>query len=172
MKISNTLPQFERFPALFITSGEYEAHFYIAFKGNLELQEILKMPPRENAKEKQAFVGKKSGMQSLSAVSHKERYLMDLDVKFAHKIHDIIHAILATYKLEEIYIFAPKFVTVRIIAGLDKAERKKIRMQFYKEYTKNNPIDLIKIFQAEIDKIQNTVMRKASKKNSEATLLK
>lgn len=158
MQISNKLPQFERFPALFVTSGDYEAHFYIASKGELERKETLKMAPRENAKEKQGFVGHKSGMKSLSAVSHRERYQQDLKMKFFHKVHAIIHGILAEYHLEEIYMFAPKHVINGIISGLDKAEQKKVRMRFYKEYTKNNPIDLIESFQKEIDKIQKDIM--------------
>lgn len=164
MQISNKFPQFERFPALFITSGEYEAHFYIAFQGKLELKEKLKMPPRENAKEKQAFVGHKGGMQSLSAVSHHGQYVQELKMKFVRNIHDIIHPILAEYQLEEIYVFAPKFVADRIIEGLDKSEQKKVRMQFYKEYTKENPIKLIEIFQKEIEKIQKEVMENPDNK--------
>lgn len=164
MQISNKYPQFESFPALFITSGEYEAHFYIAFEGKLELEKKLKMPPRENAKEKQGFVGRKGGMQSLSAVSHHGQYVQELKMNFTRNIHKIIHDILSKYHLEEIYIFAPKFVAKRIIDGLDKSEQKKVRMQFYKEYTKNNPIDLIEKFQQEIDKIQKEIMENPNKK--------
>ena len=159
MQISNKLPQFERFPALFITSGEYEAHFYIAFQGKLELKKVLKMPPREEAKEKQGFTGHKAGMQDLSSLSHKGKYIDDLKMRFARNVHAIVHDILANNDMEEIYVFAPKFVMVRILAGLDKNEQKKVRMQFYNEYTKNNPIELIKIFQKEIDKIQKEIIQ-------------
>lgn len=160
MKISNKFSQFEKFPALFITSGEYEADLYIAFHGKLELEKIIKMPPRENAKEKQAFVGKKGGMQSLSAVSHHGSYLLELKRKFAQEVYSAIKSIVETYKLEEIYIFAPKFATDRILSAFNKDLRKKVRMQFYKEYTKENPIRLIEIFQKEIDQIQNEVMQR------------
>lgn len=163
MKISNKFFQFENYPGLFITSGEYEAHFYLAFKGNLKLINKIKMPPRENAKEKQGFIGKRGTMQNLAAVSHRENYLQELKSKFSKKIHEVIHSILAEYKLEEIYIFAPKFVTKRIMNDLDKTEQKKIRMQFYKEYTKENPIKLIEIFQREIDTIQKEVMQQPIK---------
>ena len=159
MQISKKLPQFEKFPALFITSGEYEAHFYLAFQGQLELKEKLKMSPRENAGEKQGFTGHQPGMQDLSSMSHHGQYIEDLKMKFVRQVHQIIHGVLAEQKLEEIYIFAPKFVMVRILAGLDKNEQKKVRMQFYKEYTKENPIKLIEIFQKEIEEIQKEVMQ-------------
>lgn len=158
MQISNIFSQFERFPALFITSGEYEAHFYLAFQGKLELINKIKMPPRKNAKEKQAFEGQRAGDRLLSSFTNRGRFIEDLKKKFAREIHNAIHNILAANKLEEIYIFAPKYVAKRIINGLDKQEQKKIRMQFYKEYTKENPIELIKIFQKEIEEMQNEVI--------------
>lgn len=126
----------------------------------MNLVETIKMPPREDAKEKQAFVGHKGGMQSLSAVSHHGQYMQELKLRFVRKVHTIITGILAEYKLEEIYIFAPKFVADRIIAGLDKSEQKKVRMQFYKECTKSNPMNLIEEFQQEIDKIQKEIIQK------------
>ena len=159
MQISKKLPQFEKFPALFITSGEYEAHFFVALQGQLERKEVLKMSPRENAKEKQGFTGHKSDMQDLTSLSHRGQYIEDLKMKFARQVHAIIHNILAQQKTEEIYIFAPKFVLVRILAGLDKNEQKKVRMQFYKEYTKENPIKLIEIFQKEIEQMQKDVTK-------------
>lgn len=154
MKIPKTLPQFERFPALFITSGEYEAHFFVAFRGEVESTHVIKMAPRDEAKEKQAFVGHKAGMQSLSAVSHRGNYLEDLKQKFAREVHKTIHDFIAEYKLEEIYVFAPKYVIRRIMDCLDKSEQKKVRMQFYKEYIKESPLKLIELFELEIENIQ------------------
>ncbi|EKE24963.1 MAG: hypothetical protein ACD_5C00342G0001 [uncultured bacterium] len=163
MQISNKFAQFESFPALFITSGEYEAHFYIAFDGKLELKEKIKMPPRENAKEKQAFEGQRVGDKILSSFTNRGRFIEDLKKKFAREVHSKIHDILAEERLEEIYIFAPRYVTKRIINSLDKQEQKKVRMQFYKEYTKENPIKLIEIFQKEIEKIQKEIMENPKK---------
>lgn len=164
MQISNKFAQFESFPALFITSGEYEAHFYIAFEGKLELKEKIKMPPRENAKEKQAFEGQRVGDKMLSSFTNRGRFIEDLKRKFIREIHSSIHNILSEEKLEEIYIFAPKYVARRIIDGLDKQEQKKVRMQFYKEYTKENPVKLIEVFQKEIEKIQKEVMQSPDKR--------
>lgn len=165
MKIPKKLPQFEGLPALFVTSGEYEAHFFIAHNGEIEGERELKMTPREEAKEKQAFTGHKAGMQDLTSVSHHGQYMAELKSRFAHKFHDIIHEILAEYQLEEIYIFAPKFVVVRVMASLDKTEQKKVRMQFYKEYTKESPIKLIEIFNHEVEGIKKTIAQNPNEIN-------
>lgn len=156
MKIPKKLPQFEGFPALFIASGEYEALFYIAKDGNIDLIRSIKKPPREEASEKQAFVGKKSGMLDLVAVSHKGAYIEDLKMKFARNVHNLIHDIVATYKLEEIYLFAPKYASQRIIRGLSFPEKEKIRMRFFGEYTKQSPLFMIETFFEEIEKIKAT----------------
>lgn len=172
MKISKSLPQFERFPALFITSGEYEAHFYLAFKGEVNEKNVIKMAPRDEAKEKQAFTGHKAGMMDLTSVSHHGNYIEDLKMRFVRNVHGVIHDLLADYKLEEIYIFAPKYVTRRILDGLDKAEQKKVRMQFYKEYTKYSPINLIETFQKEIETIQKLATQTPGNREDLITLLK
>jgi len=51
MQIPKNLPQFQEFPALFISSGEFEAHFYSAFQGMFEELESVKMPLRTEAAE-------------------------------------------------------------------------------------------------------------------------
>lgn len=163
MKISRELPQFEGLPALFITSGEYEAIFYVAHMGEINLKESLRMSPRDEAKEKQAFTGHKAGMKDLTSVSHHGNYIEDLKMRFARSVHKIIHDLIAEYKLEEIYLFAPKYVTVRIMNGLENEDKKKIRMQFYKEYTKESPLKLVEIFDAEVAEIQKTIMQNPEK---------
>lgn len=154
MKIPRSLPQFEKFPALFLTSGEYEAHFHIALKGEFESVHIIKMAPREEAKEKQAFVGHKSGMQSLSAVSNKGSYVNELKLRFARSVQEKIKDLIDEHTLDEIYLFAPKYAAKRIMDALTDQQRKKVRMQFYKEYTKNDPLELLEAFEDEIANIQ------------------
>lgn len=118
----------------------------MAHRGTLALESEIKMPPREEAREKQAFVGRKGGMQSLSSVSHHGAYVEDLKKKFQKKVHAAIHDILAEHKSEEIYLFSPRHSAKRILDGLDKSERKKVRMVFYCEYTKVNPLEMVKVF--------------------------
>jgi hypothetical protein len=154
MKISKKLPQFEGFPVLFVVSGEYEALFYVAQDGNIDLIRSIKKSPREDAHEKQAFVGKKSGMFGPVAVSHHGAYIEDLKLKFARNVHSVIHDIIATYKLKEIYLFAPRYASQRIMKGLSVPEKEKIRMRFFGEYTKNDPAFIIEKFFEETEKVK------------------
>lgn len=104
------------------------------------------MAPREEAPEKQAFVGRKGGMSSLSAVSHHGAYIADLKRKFQKNVHRLIHDLIAEYKFREIYLFAPRYAANRITSGLDKAEQQLVRMKFYKEYTKQSPLKMLQTF--------------------------
>lgn len=168
MQIPKNLPQFEKNPALFVTSGEYDAKFYIARSGILDLKKEIKMPPREEAREKQAFIGIKGGRYGLAAVSHRGTYIEDLKKKFQKRFHATVHDILAEFKLKEIYIFAPKYVAKRLEKGLSQPEKKDIRMEFYQEDTKINPLIMIKKFwQTE----QSLVLPKTAPKNSARKIL-
>lgn len=155
MKIPQKLPQFEKYPAIFVASGEYESIFYLVNKGEIAVMNRIKMAPREEAQEKQAFVGKKRGMLDPVAVSHHGNYIRELKLKFAQKNHAAIQDSLATYHPEEICLFAPKYVQNRIIKSLSKAEQKQVRMKFEGNHTKENPLELLKLFQAELDKNQD-----------------
>lgn len=165
MKIPQKFPQFEKYPALFVASGEYEARFYITFNGDIEEMKAIKMSPREEAREKQGFIGHKGGMADLSSVSHHENYMEDLKSKFAHKTAAHINDLVVEYKLDEVYVFAPKYVTKGILSNLNKQQQKKIRMQFYKEYTKYSPLKLIESFMKELEEIQQIVSGAQAKQN-------
>lgn len=154
MRIPKNHSQFERLPALFITSGEYEAIFHVAHKGELENVGQIKMEPKKEAKEKQGFTRSGTGTGNMSTYSHRGKYVEDLKTKFSHKVHEKIKDIVSEKKLKEIYIFAPKYVTKRILKELEKSQQKLVRMQFYKEYTKDNPLKLIEIFDREVEEMQ------------------
>lgn len=151
MQISQKLPQFKNYPVLFLATGEFDARFYIALDGEITEERRIKMPPREEAREKQIFVSKTEG-KSLGAVSHRERYIEDLKKKFQKKVHQAIHDFIAEYKLREIYIFSPEHSIDNILKGLDKSEKKKVRMKFCREITKINPLEMIREFWEESQK--------------------
>jgi hypothetical protein len=151
MQIPKKLPQFSKYPALFISSGEYEACFYLALNGKLMFEKSIKMAPREEAKEKQGFVGKKGGRYGLAAVSHHGAYVEDLKKKFKASVHAMVHEIIAKQNIKEIFIFAPTYVSRRIINGLEKSEQQKVRMKFNCEITKLNPLEMVKIFWKEAE---------------------
>ncbi len=149
MQIPKNLPQFENRPALFVASGEYEAKFYLAFYGALNLKEEVKMPPREEAREKQGFITYAAKPGGTGAVGHHGAYVEDLKKKFARKVHAVTHDMLAQFKPQEIYLFTPRFVAERLIEKLDKAEQKKIKMIIGKEYTKVSPLVMLRVFEKE-----------------------
>ena len=151
MQIPKKLPQFNKYPALFISSGEYESSLYLALNGKLMLEKSIKMAPREEAKEKQGFIGMKGGRYGLAAVSHHGAYVEDLKKKFKTSVHTAVHDILAAQNIKEIFIFAPTYVSRRIMDGLDKSEQKKVMMKFNCEIIKLNPLEMVKIFWREAE---------------------
>ena len=163
MKISKKLPQFDGEAALFMSCGEYEAHFYIAHKGELNETKILKMPPRVEAKEKQGFIRQRGSRPNLASVSHGGRHVIDLRAKYSRLIRNIIHDFILEFKIREIYIFAPKYVMSRIINELPHKEKQTVRMQFYKEYIKENPIKLIEVFNNEIQAMHTMAIKNPEK---------
>jgi len=148
MKIPQDLPHFEKSPALFVNAGEYEAHFFIAVNGQITKENELKMPPREEAKEKQGFIGKRAN-QNLAAFSNRGRYRIDLKKKYSRIVNKIIQEIVQTYKLKEIYIFAPEYAARRLYKAMGNEERKLLRMMFNNEHLRANPLDLIRKFHEE-----------------------
>jgi hypothetical protein len=167
MQISKKLPQFENYPVLFIASGEFDARFYIALNGEITEERRIKLPPREEAREKQLFIHESEG-EALGAFGHKDRYVEDLKKKFQKKVHREIHSFIAEYKLKEIYIFSPDYAVNKIMEGLDKSEQRKVRMKFYQEITKINPIEMIKEFW---DESQKAIEMKPPLKEEEKKIL-
>ena len=149
MKIPKSLPQFEKKPLLFLISGEFEAEFYVAKNGRIYKSGSFVLNPREEAKEKQAFVGKKGGMQSLSAVSHHGRYIQNLKEKFLKKMSETVDDISDREKITEISIFSPTYAENRILKKLSKKAREKVAYTHKGHFVKENPIRFIEMIQPE-----------------------
>ncbi len=157
MKIPHSLPQFENTRALFVVTGEFEGKFYIAEKGELKEAEHLILNPREEAKEKQAFVGKKGGMQSLSSVSHHGAYILDLKNKFYREISKLTENIISKKKIDDLYIFIPEYAKNKIIERFPIIALEKNKGVYTGEYTKHNPLELLEMIQEKrLSDIENT----------------
>jgi hypothetical protein len=150
IKIPKNLPQFDARPALFVSCGEYEAHFYVAHRGNFEEIDLINMPPREEAREKQGFITASRG-KNLGAVSHRGAYIEDLKRKFQQKVHGVIHDLLSEHEFPSIFLYAPPYVASRVSRGLETSEKSKIKMKFFIECTKSHPLELIKMYWKNID---------------------
>lgn len=152
MKIPKNLPQFEKSPTLFLVSGEFEARFLVARNGEIAQTESFAFNPREEAKEKQAFVGKKGGMQSLSAVSHHGRYIEDLKEKSLKKIRDITDDISRKEFVDKIQIFAPAQTKKRILNKLSQESKEKVDQVFTGHYLKESPLFFLEMIEKSIAK--------------------
>lgn len=156
MEIPNTLPQFENTRALFVVTGEFEGKFFLLQKGTIEEKQPLILNPREEAKEKQAFVGKKGGMQSLSSVSHHGPYIMDLKNRFYREIGEMLDKLMDKEKIDELYIFIPEYAKNKIIERFPIIALEKNKGVYTGEYTKHNPLELLEMVQEKhISDIEN-----------------
>lgn len=156
MKIPKDLLQFENTPTLFMVSGEFEVKFYIADNGEISESKSFALNPREEAKEKQGFVGKKGGMQSFSAVSHHGRYIEDLKGKFLRKLRDSVDEISNKEKIKFMHIFAPGYAESRISEILSKEARDKVASMHEGQYLRESPLHLLRMMQQELEEARST----------------
>ncbi len=145
MQIPQNLYQFKKTPVLLVVSGEFEVKFYVISNNNISEENFFELNPREEAREKQAFVGKKGGMQSLSAISHHDRYIEDLKEKFLKKLREAIDEICTKKNIENIYFFLPNYTENKIIESLSKDSIDKLLDVFQGNFVKENPLKLIEI---------------------------
>ncbi|MEK7598758.1 MAG: hypothetical protein AAB487_03405 [Patescibacteria group bacterium] len=145
LQIPKNLPQFSDSASLFISSGEYESHFYLAHQGILEELESFKMPPREEARKKQRSIAASRGKDP-GVVSRRKAYIEDLKKKFQARVGYTIHGLMDEYQFRSIYLFAPEPVAKRIVNGLEPSEEEKIKIKFFGEYTKLHPLKMIRMF--------------------------
>ena len=156
MKIPKDLSQFKDTPTLFLVSGEFEAKFYVAGNGEISETGSFVLNPREEAKEKQAFVGKKGGMQSFSAVSHHGRYIEDLKERFLRKLRDSVDEISNREKIKSIYIFAPGHAESRINEKLSKEARDKVTHTHEGQYLRESPLHLLEMMKKQLEESRST----------------
>ena len=156
MKIPKALPQFKDYPTLFLVSGEFEAKFYVAKNGEISENDSFALNPREEAKEKQAFVGKKGGMQSFSAVSHHGRYIEDLKERFAKKLRDMTEDVSNKESIREIHVFAPGYVESRISKKISKGSMAMVKSTHDGQYLRENPLQLLEMMKKELEQARST----------------
>jgi hypothetical protein len=161
MKISNTLPQFDDYPVLFIVSGEFESRFIIAKNGVLKELQALLLNPREEAKEKQGFISKTGG-KSLGAVSHHERYMEDLKKRFRKELSELVSEISDREKIREICVIAPKHAANQLKQELREKDRSLIHLTMHGLHTRQ-PIDkILELYKNELGIANNFITSEKS----------
>lgn len=156
MKISNTLPQFDGYPTLFVVSGEYEAAFIVAKNGLTEEYPKLELNPRVEAMEKQAFIDK-SGGTGTGAVSHQERYMEDLKITFQKKLAETISDIAGKEKIKEICIIAPRHAASSFKKALAEEDRRLVHLTIYGIHTRKTTKDIMELYNRELVKANHYI---------------
>lgn len=161
MKISNTLPQFDDYPVLFIVSGEFEARFILAKSGGSQELPSLLLNPREEAKEKQGFISKTGG-KSLGAVSHHERYMEDLKRKFRKELSETVAEIADQEKIREICVIAPKHAAAQLRQELREKDRSLVYLTIYGLHTRQTADRILGLYKNELDVVSHYITSEKS----------
>lgn len=156
MKIPQQLPQFKGRPTVLAVCGDFEARFYLAKDGDLAETEAIEMSMRDDAKEKQVFIDAHVGKQSLGAVSHHDRYLEDLKRKFRKRFVEELGTAVSRSKASDIYFLCPTHASTLLTDSLPESLRNKIKRKIEGSFTKEHPVRILELIQADIDKSAGT----------------
>ncbi len=128
MQISKNFPQFDKGAALLIVSGDFEADFYLASKGEINKVGSL-LVERRNPEIPVGFVASESGnIKTIKKFRHAE---------FIEEFKKHLLAILAQSAVKEAFLFAPAEVKNELEKALPAKLRKNLRVyegNFHKEH--------------------------------------
>jgi hypothetical protein len=141
MQIKNGLKQFENEKVLLAVTGDYQAKFFTAGEGEINLAAEIKAEILESRGNEGFFGGKKGGskgrMGSPSFEAPKEYLFKKFAVKFKTAVMQI------EQKNLPIYLFAPSIIHNQLAAVLPKAIAKRIIMNIPGNFLQLKPFDLI-----------------------------
>lgn len=144
MHIPGSLPQFRRSPVLIIVSGQFEARFFIAHAGEIkELETIRHIPREETIGKDWGYAKSSSATPSSGAVSSQGKRRLTLRKKFQKEAVSHIQSEAGDKNIQEIYFFAPTYVSSGILKQLDSHTKERIRKVFDGEYTKESPAAIL-----------------------------
>jgi hypothetical protein len=145
VKIPHRLPQFEDGAALLLVSGEFEARFYVAHRGEVEERRAIRHVPREETVGKDwGFAKGSSATPSSGAVSAQGERRLNLRKKFQEEVARSVDEMAGYGEVKEIYFFAPSHVAGQILDRLEKHTREKITRTFDGEYVKEGPLEALR----------------------------
>lgn len=145
MRISEKLPQFSHAPALLVVSGEYEAHFYKAFQGEVTLLQTIKHVPREEIPGKdEGFLSRSASMPGVGAVSAKGTRELNIRKKFYREVAHVLEEKVRYEDIKSIHFFAPHQVTTQVKLLLDVPTKALLKEETEGNFTKESPIDIIR----------------------------
>lgn len=155
MIIARGLPNFEGKAAILLVSGNHFTKFFLAEGGQVhELEDLMVPYPKYSDHEgffQQSGMGRVFGMGSV--YEPKEG---DVIKKLIIEIRKHLAKIIATYSPDEYYIFAPKYLHRMLESDLPIKEKRKIIYEFYGNYTKKTPFELLGMIKTKRDSIYGT----------------
>lgn len=165
MKIKSGLNQFANGSVLLAVTGDYQAKFFVAGDGEIDLVSEIKPEAMEHRDNEGFFGGKKGGskgrMGSPSNEAPKEYLFKKFAVKFKTEIAQLEE------KNLPIYLFSPAMIHNQLAAVLPKALAKRIVMNIPGNFMQLKPFELIEKLAKKMPKgapITNEKARKLLKK--------
>jgi hypothetical protein len=161
MKIKSGLNQFNNESVLLAVTGDYQAKFFVAGDGEINLAAEIKAEPLESRGNEGFFGGKKGGskgrMGGPSYEVPKEYLFKKFAVKFKATVLEI------EQKNLPIYLFAPSMIHNQLAAALPKAFASHIVMNIPGNFLQLKPFDLIEKLEKKLPQGAPVLNEKARK---------
>ena len=141
MQIKKGLNQFENQTVLLAVTGDYQAKFFVAGDGEINLVAEIKAEIFESRGNEGFFGGKKGGSKGRMGGPSYEVPKEYLFKKFAVKFKTEVMAL--EQKNLPIYLFAPSMIHNQLAAALPKAMAARIIMNIPGNFLQLKPFDLI-----------------------------
>lgn len=146
MRIPHSLPQFKKTAALFLVSGHFEAHFYLAKNGRVEDQRAIRHIPREEIIGKDwCLRGNSKRATPFGTVSSAGTRKLNLRKRFWMEVGSVVNDMVRYDAVGRIYLFAPSPVLMQLMQHLSPSARAIVHLNIKGEYTKRNPIDIVRM---------------------------
>lgn len=144
MKIPQKLPQFAKKHALLIVSGKQVANLFFASNhGIVQLQEVKMETPKFSDNEGFSTHGPRGRQGSFSGSEHEIRE-SEIVQPFLKELRGAVKKILQEYKIKEIYIFMPDYMSRKVPGILTKQMQQLIRKEVIGNYIRFSPLSLLR----------------------------
>lgn len=143
MKIPQKLPQFVKNHALLIVSGKQVAKIFFARNhGIVKLQEIKMERPQFSDNEGFSTHGPRGRQGSVSG-SEREIREPEIVKPFLKMLNAEVKKILQQYKIKEIYIFTPDYMSRKVPHALPQQAQRLVRKEVIGNYLQFSPVLLL-----------------------------
>ncbi|MDP3953487.1 MAG: hypothetical protein Q8P99_01540 [bacterium] len=164
MQISQELPQFEDQKILIIVTGQQEASFYIAHKGNLDKLEGLYIPPITYS-DKEGYSEKRRMGMTMGTGFARENKKQTLRNKFLSELDTHLKKIAGEHEIEKIYLFCPPYMRLSVKGVIPYPLKEKPIVSIKGDYHQQHPFKMLeKIKEAQKNKGGIKIIGEAAKK--------